>query len=548
MSSENSDKPFGNIALCLSGGGYRAATYALGTLSMLDELDLLDDVKLLSTVSGGTFTGLTYATWQSEGKDFKTFYADFTNYLKNTNAIDKALDDLYKTPSPSGSKDLSLIRSAAKSYATDLLGQRTFKQLFDIACDGGRFKELIFNATEFREGNGFRFRASCRDNIYIGNQIFPIPKDVAAEIHLADIVAASSCFPGAFEPIRFPDDFYWQSPLAEIRRKLIDTPQNSYNVDGKCISLPLMDGGVFDNQGISAAVLADTSNDFELFFITDTSPRENDILNLPEASPRRGWFSLNTLFWGAVGLFIISFIAIGVIGYSFFFADEAARFARWQIILGYAISIFPAFLLIGVLAWGYDQFKKFETMEISGSTFRLWHYFKKMALPDAIEMLKTRIASVSAMTSNIFMKRIRQLQFKNLMNPDSRAKLVSFNLIYTLNPTVDRDWLWELDPELKPTVEMKELSAQAEIVPTTLWMNEDQYNVLIQCGRCTTCFSLLKYLWQRWQAEETEARKQQPPASVPKPDMPESTHYAIYTKLKTEWLKLRENPQKLPFE
>src|SRR4051794_2534168 len=111
-----SNKPFGDIALCLSGGGYRAATYALGTLSMLDELGLLDDVKLLSTVSGGTFTGLTYAVWQSEGKTFGEFYEDFSRYLKTTNAIDKALDDLYDTPSPSGSNDLSLIRSAAKSY------------------------------------------------------------------------------------------------------------------------------------------------------------------------------------------------------------------------------------------------------------------------------------------------------------------------------------------------------------------------------------------------------------------------------------------------
>ena len=108
-------KPFGDIALCLSGGGYRAATYTLGTLAMLDELNLLDDVKLLSTVSGGTFTGLCYATWQSEGKTFAEFYKDFSDYLKQTNAIDKALDDLYTTPSPSGSTDLSLIRSAAKS-------------------------------------------------------------------------------------------------------------------------------------------------------------------------------------------------------------------------------------------------------------------------------------------------------------------------------------------------------------------------------------------------------------------------------------------------
>jgi predicted acylesterase/phospholipase RssA len=546
------NKPFGDIALCLSGGGYRAATYALGTLSMLDELNLLDDVKLLSTVSGGTFTGLCYAAWQSEGKTFAEFYADFSKYLKTTNAIDKALDDLYTTPSPSGSTDLSLIRSAAKSYQECLLGKRTFRQLMEIAGENGRFRELIFNATEFREGNSFRFRASWDKTVFIGNQNFAVPKMVAAEIHLADIVAASSCFPGAFEPIRFPDDFYWQSSLDTIRAELIKDVENpvahrsypnGFNVDGNCIPLPLMDGGIYDNQGISNAVMADTDNRFGLFLITDTSPRDEDILNLPDASPRRGWVSLETLFWCAVGLFIICLAAIGIIGYSFFYKGEAIRFASWQIILGYIVSIAPAFLLIGVLAWIYSQFKKLEKLNISGAKFRLWHYFKKMALPDAIEIIKVRVSSVLAMTSNVFMKRIRQLQFNNLMNPESRARLVSFNLIYSLNPTVDRAWLWKLDPELKPTLEMKEISAKAEIVPTTLWINEDQYKILIACGRATTCFSLLKYLWQRWDTEEKAAQKHKPSFNVPKPDTPASPYYETYTRLKTKWLELKQNPQ-----
>lgn len=546
-------KPFGDIALCLSGGGYRAATYALGTLSMLDELNLLNDVKLLSTVSGGTFTGLTYAAWQSEGKTFDEFYADFSTYLRTTNAIDKALDDLYTTPSPSGSTDLSLIRAAAKSYQDSLLDKRKFKQLMEIAASGGRFRELIFNATEFREGNSFRFRASSDKSVFIGNQNFAVPRAVAEEIHLADIVAASSCFPGAFEPIRFPDDFYWQSPLADIRARLIKdvenpfaTPpvyQNGFNVDGNCIPLPLMDGGVYDNQGISSAVMADKNNSFGLFLVTDTSPREDAILALPDASPRRGIVSLETLFWCAVGLFAVCLIAIAIIGYSFFKTDEPHRFAQWQIVLGYIVSIAPAFLLIGVLAWIYSQFRKLETLNISGARFRLWHYFKKMALPDAIEIVKTRVSSVLAMTSNVFMKRIRQLQFNNLMNAESRAKHVSFNLIYSLNPSQEREWLWKLDPELKPTLEMKEISAKAEIVPTTLWMNEEQFKILIACGRSTTCFSLLKYLWQKWLEEEKEAQKHVPPFEVPKPDTPESKYYEIYTILKTKWLELKKNPQ-----
>ena len=550
-SVEAADKPFGDIALCLSGGGYRAATYALGTLSMLDELNLIEDVKLLSTVSGGTFTGLTYAVWKSEGKTFAAFYEDFGKYLKTTNVIDKALDDLYTTPSPSGSTDLSLIRSAAKSYADFLLGKRTFKELMKAAENGANFRELIFNATEFREGNSFRFRASSDKTVFIGNQNFAVPAAVAGEIHLADIVAASSCFPGAFEPIRFPDDFYWQTPLAAIRSELVKdvfnpvthhTYQNGFNVGGKCVPLPLMDGGIYDNQGITSAVLADRNNDYGLFLISDTSPRDEDILNLPEASPRRGWISLETLFWCGVGLFAVCLTAIVIIAYSFFYKGEPAHFADWQIYLGYGVSIAPAILLIFLLGWIYSQFRKFESLDVSGAKFRLWHYFKKMALPDAIEIVKTRISSVLALTANVFMKRIRQLQFNNLMNADSRARLVSFNLIYSLNPSKDRPWLWKLDPELKPTLELKEISAQAEMIPTTLWMNEEQFKILLACGRATTCFSLLKYLWQKWQAEQSAAQKHEPPFEVPKPNTPESPSFGIYTKIKTKWLELKKNP------
>ena len=54
-------RPFGAIALSLSGGGYRAAAFHLGALDMLHRLDLLRDVTALSTVSGGTFTGMRYA-------------------------------------------------------------------------------------------------------------------------------------------------------------------------------------------------------------------------------------------------------------------------------------------------------------------------------------------------------------------------------------------------------------------------------------------------------------------------------------------------------
>ncbi len=301
--------PFGNIALCLSGGGYRAATFALGTVDMLDELDLLKDVKLFSTVSGGTFTGVTYAAWLSEGKSYRTFYDDFYNFLLTTNCIDKALGDLYRTPSPSGSKDLSLIRSAAKVYNDTLFKGRKFAPLMGLVGNDKRFLELIFNSTEFLRGNSFRFRASHNPDVYAGNGNFKVVSGIAEEILLADIVAASSCFPAAFEPLRFPEDFYWQSGLSTIRQRLIQQidnwPSGFKREDGKCLSVPLMDGGIYDNQGISNAVLADRTHDdpdktiFGLFLISDTSARDNDMLRYPKPDTKDGWLTIDMLFWAA---------------------------------------------------------------------------------------------------------------------------------------------------------------------------------------------------------------------------------------------------------
>ncbi|MGO9233022.1 MAG: patatin-like phospholipase family protein [Methylocella sp.] len=49
-----------NIALCLSGGGFRATLFHLGALKRLDELGLLARVRMLSAVSGGAVTAALF--------------------------------------------------------------------------------------------------------------------------------------------------------------------------------------------------------------------------------------------------------------------------------------------------------------------------------------------------------------------------------------------------------------------------------------------------------------------------------------------------------
>lgn len=51
------------IALCLSGGGIRSATFSLGVLQGLARLNLLDRIHYLSTVSGGGYIGSWLSAW-----------------------------------------------------------------------------------------------------------------------------------------------------------------------------------------------------------------------------------------------------------------------------------------------------------------------------------------------------------------------------------------------------------------------------------------------------------------------------------------------------
>jgi hypothetical protein len=59
------EKPEGQTALCLSGGGIRSAAFALGVLQGLAERGLLKQFHYLSTVSGGGYVGAWLTAWAS---------------------------------------------------------------------------------------------------------------------------------------------------------------------------------------------------------------------------------------------------------------------------------------------------------------------------------------------------------------------------------------------------------------------------------------------------------------------------------------------------
>ena len=61
------------IGLALSGGGYRAAAYHIGTLRALRKLGILDKVDVISSISGGSITAAYYALYKEEFEDPDNF-------------------------------------------------------------------------------------------------------------------------------------------------------------------------------------------------------------------------------------------------------------------------------------------------------------------------------------------------------------------------------------------------------------------------------------------------------------------------------------------
>lgn len=199
------------IGLALSGGGFRAAAYHLGTFRKLDELGLLDKVDLFSCVSGGSIAGaFLCANWGTPD-----VLDRLETYLNTKSiAVSSVLGGLINPFS-------SRVEELAKTYDRDLFGGAKMASF----ADGPR---IYINATNLATGNMFFFVAGGGDEILLGEH--ELGHHDATDIKISHAVAASSAFPPVFPPYRVDDDRF---------------PNNDTEY------ITLTDGGVYDNLGVN---------------------------------------------------------------------------------------------------------------------------------------------------------------------------------------------------------------------------------------------------------------------------------------------------------
>lgn len=77
------DKKGKKIGLALSGGGYRAAAYHIGTFRALHKMGILDKVDIISSISGGSIIAAYYALHKDDFQDFDAFVNAFVRKLQS---------------------------------------------------------------------------------------------------------------------------------------------------------------------------------------------------------------------------------------------------------------------------------------------------------------------------------------------------------------------------------------------------------------------------------------------------------------------------------
>lgn len=509
-------KPFENIGLCFSGGGYRATFFTLGILSYLDNIQyknksLLKSVKALSTVSGGTLTGVGYAkAVQSPDFDFKRFFKNFYNTFTPENdvlletAIAKLENDKVWKANPY--KKRSLINAFALTYGEMPLFESSFENFQEDKIK--QLEHVCFNATDFSFGLTYRFQNSG----YFGNS--PLYKSNQKEVNalinkvkLGDVIASSSCFPVGFEPLIFPDDYFENHNDPEYK--------NLKQLDNFINGVGIMDGGIADNQGIDSMLKINKRMNYrlDLIIINDVGsykvqPWQQDKSNVEKNSTVKRvinktlqYFTIKPLYWIIllVGLLLILLNNMLVFGPNAYIG----LYILGSVIMGIGLlltvfGLVASVIKTSVVARLKTLFKKNVPEPLLDDIL----IFQKLDISLVQRMLTDRLTSAMLMINDVFLKQLRRLNYKlfysNEKLKNKRITATVYKLCGQKSPYHKvLDYNKAIKPE--PSKNLENVCLTASETPTTLWwdktdISKNRMQTLIACGQFTMCYELMDYI------------------------------------------------------
>ena len=247
-----------SLVLAFSGGGTRAAALSYGVLQALAKTEvgqpsqehrLLDDVRMVSAVSGGSITAAYY-----------TLYGDriFSDYESRFLKLHVQNGLFLRLVAPWNLARLSSSRYDSSDLAAEYYDHLLFQgaTFADLTPRPGR-PFLIVNATDLAIGARFEFTQDQFDLLSSDLSKFPV----------ARAVAASAAFPLFFAPVVLKNysadhptpepqfiDSVLTNPAASSRLKDLALQERSYVASDRRKFIHLVDGGIADNLGLRGPV------------------------------------------------------------------------------------------------------------------------------------------------------------------------------------------------------------------------------------------------------------------------------------------------------
>lgn len=225
------------VALCLSGGGYRASLFHLGAMTRLNELGILSKVDTFTSVSGGSIALAQLVThrrslgdaWPAPGGRVPSFHAAVVEPMREFVQRDIRTHTVLDTFRPTRWFDQNAgVEGLARHYAAGPAPGR--------ADDLPKHPRFVFCASDltFRS----QWTIDTAEGLAGSDQAGYAPHGEFWT--LARAVAASSCFPPAFramlvrgEPGGYSGGAYDADDRDELVRRI-----------------ELSDGGLYDNLGL----------------------------------------------------------------------------------------------------------------------------------------------------------------------------------------------------------------------------------------------------------------------------------------------------------
>jgi NTE family protein len=223
--------PRAGVGLCLSGGGFRAMLFHVGSLWRLSEAGYLPRLERVSSVSGGSITaGVLASNWtrlsfDGQGRVGREVFEEAV-----ANPLRRFADRTIDVPSV-------LVGILTPRVTVNDRLARAYRRLVDdrTLAELPNRPEFVLDATNLQSGDLWRFSSLVEGDFRVGTRANP---DTA----LARVIAASSAFPPFLSPARLT-----YAPGILGRGDDDDVNDRPYTT-----RVMLSDGGVYDNLGLEA--------------------------------------------------------------------------------------------------------------------------------------------------------------------------------------------------------------------------------------------------------------------------------------------------------